>query len=193
MFDAARDEIGTARGSVERWNMMPSDFAFTWSTEVRFDPALIKRLVARHAALGCHFTVLAQQLKIKPEAAWCMAHDCARQLHELRRDEALWLYPFVARELAGDPIASRRFAQLRLVLNGLARRLLRRIEQLARAARLEAKTGLAAESAAIAMAQYRQRNETELYTLYGFIGTRAPTTGVLQFKQTRQHRVYAPK
>jgi len=72
----------------------------------------------------------------------------------------------IARALSADPVARRLFWQSRLVMLGIARRIFRRLDELARALRNDAGIPIAVEHAAKAFVEYRQRNETEIYPLY---------------------------
>ena len=153
----------------EIWNIKSAGAALTLNTPVHFDPSLVPRLVAQHSDLNARFTALVAELGKDPEASERAARDCADQLHELRRAEALWLYPVIARGFAPDPIARRLVWQSRLVMLGLARRVLRRFDELARAIRSGTEVTSAAEHATTALTEYQRRNETEMYPLYNLM------------------------
>jgi hypothetical protein len=93
-------------------------------------------------------------------------------LHELRRKEALWIYPVIAHGLTEDAGARRKLLNLRFLMNSLARRVLRSIEELARTIRHVADINGGVATVTHALAEYRQRNETELYTLYSLMDPR---------------------
>jgi len=141
-------------------------------TPVPFDPDLVDQLRAEHDQLGARLATLAEHFARNLADAWCAVHDCAGALHELRCREALWLYPAVAGGLAHDPLAKRRFLCLRLLMNSLARRLSRRIEELARAVRQESDIRNAVAAANVALAEYRQRNERDIFPLYNLMDRR---------------------
>jgi hypothetical protein len=157
VFDLARASA-ESRGA-------PSE-ALTWYTPVRFDPGLLRKLLDQHDMLDARVASLPNRFRRDPQDAWRAAHACAGQLHELRRQEALWVYPVIAHGLAGDPAARRRLLNLRFGMNGLARRVLRSIEELAHAVRQLADIAAGVATVASALTEYRQRNESELYTLY---------------------------
>ena len=90
----------------------------------------------------------------------------------MRHTEALQLYPVIAHALSSDPIQRRLFWQSRLVMLGLARRVLRRFEELARAVQTGNGIAAAAGHVVAGMAEYRRRNETTMYPLYQKIGQR---------------------
>ena len=159
----------------EIWNTKSAGTTLSWNTPVHFDPSLVPRLVAQHGELNTRFTALVAALGKDPEASERAVRDCADQLHELRRTEALWLYPVIARGFAPDPISRRLVWQSRLVMLGLARRLLRRFDELARATRSGTEVTSAAEHATTALAEYQRRNETEMYPLYNLM-ERLPVT-----------------
>jgi len=142
------------------------DEALTWYTPVRFDPALLRRLLNQYDALDARLASLPHRFRRDAEDASRTATECAGQLHELRRQEALWVYPVIARGLANDAPTRRRLLNLRFVMNALARRVLRSIEEFACAARHSTDIAATVISMNCALTEYRQRNESELYTLY---------------------------
>lgn len=148
------------------WNSRPADIALTWNTPVQYDPALVPQLIADYAALNARFDALAGAVPGDREAAATQVLACADDLHKLRHTEALRLYPVIARGVSPDPVARRLFWQSRLVMLGLARRLFRRFDELARAIRGDSAVAAALEHAGRALAEYRQRNEAEIYPLY---------------------------
>jgi hypothetical protein len=148
------------------WNAKPADIALTWNTSVQYDPSLVPQLTADYAALNARFDALAGGIHADREAAAARVPSCAADLHKLRHVEALRLYPVIARGVSPDPVARRLFWQSRLVMLGLARRLFRRLDEMARALRSDSGIAAAAEHAARALAEYRQRNEAEIYPLY---------------------------
>ena len=155
----------------------PVDAALNWNTKVPFDPALVGQLIGHYRALNERFESLGAQLEGDSQAAEAKIRECAEALHKLRHDESLRLYPVIARGLSSDPITRRLFWQSRLVMLGLARRVFRRFDELARAIRTRTEVASAAEHAAKALAEYRRRNEAEMYPLYDLIGQRSIGTG----------------
>ena len=153
-------------------NAVQSDAALTWYTPVRFDPALLKKLLDEHDTLDARVASLPNRFRRDREEAWRATHACAAQLHELRRQEALWIYPVIAHGLEADTTARRQLTNLRFLMNSLARRVLRNIEELARAIRQLADIHTSVATVTHALAEYRQRNETELYTLYSLMDPR---------------------
>lgn len=147
----------------------------TWNTPVQYDASLVARLVALHADLDAHFAAMTGTFERDPAIAEFAVRDCSERLHKLRHVEALQLYPVIAHALSADPIQRRLFWQSRLVMMGLARRVLRRYEELARA--IQSRVGIVPATAYLlaAMAEYRRRNESTMYPLYEKIGRqRAP-------------------
>jgi hypothetical protein len=159
-----QDLLGFGSGKAQSQHA-PSE-ALTWYTPVRFDPGLLRRLLDQHDTLDAHVASLPNRFRRNREEAWNTAQACAGQLHELRRQEALWVYPVIAHSLASDPAARRRLLNLRFVMNGLARRVLRSLDELVQAMRQLTDIAAAAATVSSALAEYRQRNESELYTLY---------------------------
>lgn len=151
------------------WNIKSAGAALTLNTPVHFDPSLVPRLLAQHGELNARFTALVAELGKDPEASERAVRDCADQLHEMRRAEALWLYPVIARGFAPDPVARRLIWQSRLVMQGLARRVLRRFDELARAIRSGTEASAAAEHTITALTEYQRRNEADMYPLYNLM------------------------
>jgi len=146
--------------------------ALTWFTPVRFDPALIRKLLDQHDALEARIAQLPSRFRRDREEAWRGTQACASDLHEVRRQEALWVYPVIAHGLDNNPHARRQLLSLRFVMNGLARRVLRGLEELAQAVRQLKEIGAPVAAITRAVAEYRQRNESELYTLYSLMDPR---------------------
>ncbi|MHB8447629.1 MAG: hypothetical protein ACYC9P_06855 [Rudaea sp.] len=144
----------------------------TWNTPVQYDAALIARLIAQHDELDERFAAMTSMLERDPAIAEFAVRDCAERLHNLRHAEALQLYPVIAHALSADPIQRRLFWQSRLVMLGLARRVLRRYEELARAVQSGNGVAAAAGHVVAGMAEYRRRNETTMYPLYEKFGQR---------------------
>jgi hypothetical protein len=155
----------------------PTDGLIALDTPVEFDAGLVDRLVAEHRALEGRLGRLADELETDPLIERAV-QACSAKLHDLRRTEALWLYPLIARRLARDPVTRRQFLQLRLVMLGLARRALRACDDLTNAVREGIDGKHAVEEARRALAEYRQRNEGEIYPLYQLMGTTRRADGM---------------
>jgi len=158
-------------------NAKPSDLAVSGNTPAQFDAGLVAHLTAQYDELDATFKAAMSQLKQDPDAAERMTRECAEQLLKLRHIEAIRLYPVIGRSIWHDPVARRLFWQSRLVMLGLARRVLRRFEDVTRAMRGGAVSDTAVDHFIKALAEYRQRNETEIYPLYDMAGRRTATTG----------------
>jgi hypothetical protein len=148
------------------WPSGPSGIAPTWNTPVQFDASLVARLIAQHDELHAHFVAAVEQLDKDPDSAERAVRECANQLHDLRRTEALRLYPLIARWFAPDPAGRRLASQSRLVMLVLVRHVLRLFEDLVLAIRSGAQIPAAADRVAHALAEYRRRNESEIYPMY---------------------------
>jgi hypothetical protein len=162
MFNIVRDRQAAGQAG-------PED-TLRFDTPVRFDTTLAARLIAGHGELSIRFGALVRRLDGEPEGIAREIRDCSIRLHGLRRTEALWLYPVLARGVLRDGVARRQFMRLRLVMLGLARRVLRLFDELAAAVQQGAATTAIADAALAALADYRARNEAEIYPLYDFIG-----------------------
>lgn len=151
---------------------VPSNEILTLDTRVDFDSGLLARLIAGHGDLNARFATLLCQLDDDPQAAVFAIRDCATQLHKLRRTEALWLYPVIARGVEHDEDARRQLTRLRLVMVTLTRRVVRRFERLLEAIESGTPTRAAADDLSVVLAEYVQRNEAEIYPLYSLMGSR---------------------
>jgi hypothetical protein len=151
----------------------PTGAALNWNTKVQFDASLVGQLITQYRELNERFETLVAQIEGDAHAAEGRLHECSESLHKLRHAEALRLYPVIARGLSSDPITRRLFWQSRLVMLGLARRVFRRFDELGRAIRTRIELDAAADHAVKALAEYRRRNEAEMYPLYDLIGKRS--------------------
>ena len=151
------------------WPTGPSGMAPTWNTPVQFDASLVAQLTAQHGELNARFATLVGQLDKDPETAERAVRECASQLHDLRRTEALRLYPVIACWYGPDPAAQQMASQARLVMMGLVRRVLRSFDALIHAIRSGAEIPAAADRVAKALTEYRRRNEGEMYPMYGLM------------------------
>jgi hypothetical protein len=151
---------------------VPASETLALHTRVQFDEGLLDRLIAGHGELNARFATLLCRLDDDPQAAVGTIRDCANQLHELRRTEALWLYPVISRGLEHDEDARRQLVRLRLVMVALTRRLVRRFENLLNAIVGGIPTDAVAEDVSTMLAEYVQRNEAEIYPLYNLMSTR---------------------
>ena len=158
------DALDLVRATTE--SQRTSGETLAWYTPVRFDPALLRRLLDQHDLLDARVASLPNRFRRDRQEAARAAQACASQLHELRRQEALWVYPVIAHSFASDSAARRRLLNLRFVMNGLARRVLRSVDELVQAMRAVSDIAAAVGTVAAALNEYRQRNESELYTLY---------------------------
>jgi len=151
---------------------VPPSERLSLDTPVHFDAGLLARLMAGHGELNARFATLLCRLDDDPQAAVCAIRDCASQLHELRRTEALWLYPVIAHGVQYDEDARRQLARLRLVMVALTRRVVRCFDNLLQGIVNATPTQAAAEDVSALLAEYVQRNEAEIYPLYSLMGTR---------------------
>ena len=151
------------------WSATPSGTTPTWNTPVQFDASLVAQLVAQHRELNARFVNVVGQLDKDPDTTERAVRACANQLHDLRRTQALRLYPVITCWFAPDPAAWRLASQSRLVMSGLVRRVLRLLDDLIRAISSGAEIPAAADRAAIALTEYRRRNEGEMYPIYALM------------------------
>ncbi|HEX3124473.1 MAG TPA: hypothetical protein VHQ21_14350, partial [Rhodanobacteraceae bacterium] len=146
-------------------NAKPSDLALPGNTPTQFDASLVAQLTVQYDELDAMFRTAVSQFESDPDTAERVMRECAEQLLKLRHIEAIRLYPIIGRSIWPDPVARRLFWQSRLVMLGLARRVLRRFEDVTRAMRSATVPETAVDHFVKALAEYRQRNETEIYPL----------------------------
>ena len=154
--------------------------AVTLQTPVQFDSRLVERLLAEHRELNARYARLVAQIGSDPELVERSVRECTTQLVELRRAEAMWLYPVIARAIEGDSDAHQQFLQLRLVMLRLARHILRLFDDLVQAIRLNIGVNAAADLIAESLAEYWQRNQAQIYPLYDLVGSKRTSTAKLQ-------------
>jgi hypothetical protein len=141
-------------------------------TPVQFDPQLTTRLLDMHEALNARFAKVLCMLERDPAAAVPAIHECIQKLQDLRRREAVWLYPFIAARVDDDIAARRQLMQLRIGMLAESRATLRQLDELSEALTTGAPFRAVADLASASMADYLRRDETEIYPLYNLIGTR---------------------
>ena len=146
--------------------------AVALDTPVRFDPELVARLHAEHRALNALFADSVARFSGDREAAERAVRACTDRLVEVRRTEALWLYPVIARAIEGDNDAQQQFLRLRLVMLRQARRVLRLLDDLTLAIRSGVDIHAAADRVAESLAEYWVRNNAEIYPIYDLVGAR---------------------
>ncbi len=142
------------------------------TTRVQFDPQLTGRLLAIHEAVNARFATVLSNLSADPESALASIRHCQQQLHDLRRAESAWLYPFIASGVDDDLEARRQLMQLRIGLLAELRGTLRHLDDLGEAVANGVSFTNQTELASASIASYLQRSETEIYPLYTLIGTR---------------------
>jgi hypothetical protein len=148
------------------WPTGPSGMAPSWNTPVQYDASLVPWLTAQHGELNTRFATVVGQIDKNPENAEHEVRACANLLHDLRRTEALQLYPVIARWYGPDPAAQQLASRSRLLIVGLVRRVLRSFDELVDAIRSGAEIPAAADRATKAFSEYRRRNEGEMYPMY---------------------------
>ena len=154
-------------------NVKPSAMALTWNTPLQFDSTLIPKMIAGFDSLDARIQGLIGRIESDPQIAAREIGNCAADLHQLRHTEALRMYPLISHGLTADPVARRLFWQSRLVMLGLARRIFRRFDELARIINNGTATAAAIEHVTKALTEYRHRNEAEIYPLYSLAGKKS--------------------
>jgi hypothetical protein len=137
----------------------------------KFEPMLVPRLRAAHAALNARFAELVSVIEHDPAATAHTIEDCARQFSAVRHIETIWLYPILVQAVEGDAGARGQFMELRLIGLILARRMLRCFDDLLQAVRAEVFVMDTAARVSTALAKYSRHSEQAVYPLYELIGT----------------------
>jgi hypothetical protein len=138
---------------------------------LKFEPVLVPRLRAAHAALNKRIAELISVIEHDPAASARAIEDCARQFSAMRHIETIWLYPILAQAVEGDAGARGQFAELRLIGLILARRVQRCFDDLMQAVRAEVFVVDTAMGASAAVARYSRHSDHAVYPLYELIGT----------------------
>jgi len=141
-------------------------------TPVQYDRALVAHLLAAHEALNARFAVIVCDIEREPAAVADVVRRCAEQLHDLRRSEAIWLYPVIASGVDADAAARRQLLQLRLSMLTHARRTLRLFDELSSAIENGAAVHPLIDELSTSLAEYLHRSEREIHPLYTLVGTR---------------------
>jgi len=100
--------------------------------------------------LDAMFRTAVSQFESDPDTSERTMRECAEQLLKLRHIEAIRLYPIIGRSIWPDPVARRLFWQSRLVMLGLARRVLRRFVRRGVPASVRARNAADTEGACLA-------------------------------------------
>lgn len=156
----------------EESNANSLELPLVGNTTAQFDAGLIAQLSSSYEQLNATFQAAIGRFATDPDSAEPMLGECAEQLLKLRHIEAIRLYPVIGRSIWPDPVARRLFWQSRLVMLGMARRVLRRFEDVTKSIRSGAMSDIAVDHFVKALAEYRQRNEAEIYPLYALAGKR---------------------
>jgi hypothetical protein len=138
---------------------------------LKFEPTLVPRLRAAHAALNTRFAELVSVIEHDPAATARTIEDCARQFSAVRHIETVWLYPILAQAVEGDAGANSQFMEVRLIGLILARRTLRCFDELLQAVRAEVFVTDTAMRVSAALAKYSRHSEHAVYPLYELVGT----------------------
>jgi hypothetical protein len=138
---------------------------------VGFDPTLTDRLLGMHDALNSRFATMLCMLDRDPASAVAAVGVLANELQDLRRAEAMWIYPFIAKGVDADVDARRQLMRLRISLLAELRAIMRLLGEMSQ----ELQEGTPCQSTADlisgAMTAFLRRGETEVYPLYNLVGS----------------------
>ena len=143
-----------------------------WEPPARFDPQLIGQLLQLHEKLNARFAHLLCAIDKDADDAAATVKECLAALHELRRQEAVRLYPVIARGIDGDAAAHSQLMQLRMVMVALVRRVGRNFDELLLAIGDRRQTRALVERISAPLADCLRRSATEVYPLYTLMGMR---------------------
>lgn len=145
---------------------------------LKFEPTLLPRLRAAHAALNARFGEIAAAIDRDPAATARMIEECARQFTAIRHIETIWVYPMLARAVESDSGARAQLAELRLIGLILARRMLRCFDDSQQALRVGVYVAEAVAQVTAALARYSRHSDNAIYPLYELIGEPRPNAQV---------------
>lgn len=140
---------------------------------VRFDPKLVGQLLQLHERINARFAHLLCVIDKDVADATATVNDCLDALHDLRRREAVRLYPVIAHGVHDDNAAHGQLMQLRMVMVALVRRIGRSFDELLQAIGQERQTRAQVERISTPLADYLRRSANEVYPLYTLMGMRA--------------------
>jgi len=138
---------------------------------VGFDPTLTDRLLGMHDALNSRFAAILCMLDRDPAFAVAAIGFLASELQDLRRAEAMWIYPLIAKRIDADVDARRQLMRLRISLLAELRAILRLLGEMSQALQAGTPCRSTADLISGSMATFLRRGETEIYPLYNLVGS----------------------
>jgi hypothetical protein len=148
-----------------------ADNASTRQAPLKFEPMLVPRLRAAHAAMNKRFAELLGAIERDPAATKGAIEESARQFSAVRHIETVWLYPLLVSAVDGDAGARGQLIELRLIGLMLARRVQRYFDDLQQAVRAEVFVADSAAYLSATLERYSRHSEEVVYPLYELIGT----------------------
>jgi hypothetical protein len=106
-----------------------------------------------------------------PASAVVVIDVLASELQDLRRAEAMWIYPLIAKGVDADVDARRQLMRLRISLLAELRAILRLLGEMSHALRAGTPCQSTADLISGSMATFLRRGETEVYPLYNLVGS----------------------
>jgi hypothetical protein len=138
---------------------------------VGFDSRLIDRLLGMHDALNSRFAAILCMLDHDPVSAVAAIGVLASELHDLRRAQAMWIYPLVAKGVDADVDARRQLMRLRISLLAELRAILRLLGEMSQALQAGTPCQSTADLVSGSITTFLRRGEAEIYPLYNLVGS----------------------
>lgn len=136
-----------------------------------FDSSLTERLLGVHDALNSRFAAILCMLDHDPESAVAVVDALASELQDLRRAEAMWIYPLIAKGVDADVDARRQLMRLRISLLAELRAIMRLLGEMSQALQAGTPCKSTADLISGSMTTFLRRGETEVYPLYNLVGS----------------------
>lgn len=149
----------------------PAGETLNLNPPVGFDPTLTDRLLGMHDTLNSRFAAILCMLDRDPSSAVVVIDVLASELQDLRRAEAMWIYPLIAKGVDADVDARRQLMRLRISLLAELRAILRLLGEMSHALRAGTPCQSTADLISGSMATFLRRGETEVYPLYNLVGS----------------------
>ncbi len=138
---------------------------------VGFDSTLTDRLLSMHDALNSRFATILCTFDRDPAATVAAIGFLANELQDLRRAEAMWIYPLIAKGVDADIDARRQLMRLRISLLAELRAIVRLLGEMSQALQAGTPCQSTADLISGSMIAFLRRGEMEVYPLYNLVGS----------------------
>jgi hypothetical protein len=136
-----------------------------------FDSTLTDRLLSMHDALNSRFAAILCMFECDATSAVTAIGALAGELQDLRRAEAMWIYPLIAKGVDADVDARRQLMRLRISLLAELRAIVRLLGEMSQELQAGTPCQSTADLISGSMIAFLRRGEMELYPLYNLVGS----------------------